>query len=165
MACFINLLNWLSDIISSFDCDIRLVLSAGFERRGPSSSYPDSSAKKYSNKKTIVWIKIKWILLWIVGTRWSSSAGVVATGGVSIVGIAGATKSFDEYLIYWNNLNLPVSWVFCCSSACFRWSFLFGSSSVLGAVFGGGFLTRLALPRFSIWKENYQNGNRKWQLL
>ncbi len=46
-------------------------------------------------------IKIKLILLWIVGTRWSSSPGVVATGGVSIVGIAAAaTKSFDEYLIY-----------------------------------------------------------------
>jgi hypothetical protein len=50
------------------------------------------------------------------------------------------------------NLNLPGSGTFCCSSACCRCSFLLGSSSFFGAVFGAGFLTRLALPRFSIYE-------------
>lgn len=78
--------------------------------------------------------------LWIVGIRRSpSSCGKLIVGAVTeLFFFCSPTESFFA--------ASPTETFFVCSSiACFRWSFLLGSSSFLGA----GFRTRFTFPRFS----------------
>ena len=92
-------------------------------------------------------------LLWMVGTRRSSSSGVGArVGGAKETTCERCSKKWDQVI-------LPSSCFFCCSSACLRLSFLLGSSSFFGAVFGAGLRTRFALPRFSVEGPKRCNAN------